>query len=58
MPYPFAEAQALAERARLMAEHMSRDQARDSVGEALAIFRELGAQPFVERAERALAELG
>jgi tetratricopeptide (TPR) repeat protein len=57
IPYPFAEAQALAECARLEARRRRPRAARERLAEALAIYRRLGARPFVDQTERALAQL-
>jgi tetratricopeptide (TPR) repeat protein len=54
MPYPFAEAQALAEYARLEAARNHLDAAREHLEQALAIFRQLAAQPFIEQIEQTL----
>jgi tetratricopeptide (TPR) repeat protein len=57
MPYPFAEAQALAEYSRLEAKRDRPLAARERLEEAITIYRRLGAQPFVDQTQRALAQL-
>jgi hypothetical protein len=57
MPYPFGEAQALAEHGQLEMMRDNPEQARQQIEEALAIFRRLDAQPFVERTKRALSQV-
>jgi class 3 adenylate cyclase/tetratricopeptide (TPR) repeat protein len=58
MPYPFAEARALAEFSELEATRGHTTEAQKHAEEALAIFQRLGAQPFVERTKRAKTRLG
>jgi tetratricopeptide (TPR) repeat protein len=58
IPWPFAEAQALAEWGQLEAARGNSKQARQRFEEALTVFRRVDAQPFIERTERALAEIG
>jgi ATP/maltotriose-dependent transcriptional regulator MalT len=55
LPYPFVGAQALVEYGQLEARRGRASAARRRLQEALIIFRRLGAQPFVEQTERALA---
>jgi ATP/maltotriose-dependent transcriptional regulator MalT len=57
LPYPFVEAQALVACGQLEAMRGSPGAARQRLEEALTIFRRLAAQPFVEQAERAMAQL-
>ena len=57
MPYPFAEARALAEFGHLEAARGSPIAARERLEEALAIFRRLGAYPLGEQTERVLVQL-
>jgi tetratricopeptide (TPR) repeat protein len=58
LPYPYAEAQALYEWGRMLAAAGKPTQARKRFGEALTIFQDLGAQPYVERTLQALQFLG
>jgi tetratricopeptide (TPR) repeat protein/transcriptional regulator with XRE-family HTH domain len=58
LPYPYAEAQALYEWGRMLAAAGKPTQARKRFGEALTIFQDLGAQPYVERTRQALQFLG
>jgi tetratricopeptide (TPR) repeat protein len=57
MPYPFAEARALAEYGQLEAMRGRPRAARERLEKALGIYRRQGARPFVEQTERALARL-
>ena len=57
MPYPYCEAQGLYEAGNACARRGDVQRARVSLEQALAIFQRLGAQPLVERTERALGEL-
>ena len=57
MPYPYGEARALYEWGRMLAEQRELKQARPRLEEALASFRRLGARPYIERTEQALAQL-
>jgi tetratricopeptide (TPR) repeat protein len=57
MPYPYAEARALYEWGRAYLEQHEPDQARKPLTEALAIFRQLGARPYIEWTQRDLAVL-
>ncbi|HEX6507116.1 MAG TPA: AAA family ATPase [Chloroflexota bacterium] len=57
LPFPSAEAQCLAEYGHLEATRGNLKAARERFEEALVIFRRLGAQPLVERTERAMAQL-
>lgn len=56
-PHPYIEARILTELGLLDREEGEVDRARAQLSEALAIFRRLGAQKDVERAERELAAL-
>ncbi len=56
MPSPFAEAQALVEYAHLEATRNSPTAARERLGQALVLFRQLGARPFVGQTEKTLAQ--
>jgi tetratricopeptide (TPR) repeat protein len=58
MAHPYAEANALYEAGLMYARKEEPERARAPLERALAIFRRLGAQPYVERAERVLAQLG
>jgi tetratricopeptide (TPR) repeat protein len=58
MPYPYAEARIRYELGRLHIERRRPEQARDQFESALSIFRDLGARPDIERAERAAHVLG
>lgn len=55
MPYPFGEAQTLAEYARLEAVRNNPTAAQERLAEGLVLFRRLGARPFVEQIEETLA---
>jgi tetratricopeptide (TPR) repeat protein len=57
MSYPYAEARTLYELGLMHGETDAPQQARECLEEALAIFGRLGAQPYIERTEQALAEL-
>jgi tetratricopeptide (TPR) repeat protein len=57
MSYPYAEARILHEDGIMQAWKREAQQARDRFEEALAIFRRLGARPYIERTERDLAAL-
>jgi hypothetical protein len=57
MPNPFAEAQALTEYGQLEAKRDSPHAARERFDEAITLYQRLGAQPFVEQTQRALAHL-
>jgi tetratricopeptide (TPR) repeat protein len=57
MPYPFAEARAHGEYGLLEARRGHPQAARERFEEALAIYRRLGARPFVAQMEQALAPL-
>jgi tetratricopeptide (TPR) repeat protein len=57
MPYPYAEAYALAEWGRISGERGELEKARRQVAEALAIFQELGAAKQVDRAGQILSRL-
>jgi hypothetical protein len=57
MPYPYAEAKALAVYGDLLVARGQPERAHDQYVAALAILRPLGAVPYAERVERALAEL-
>jgi class 3 adenylate cyclase/tetratricopeptide (TPR) repeat protein len=54
MPYPYGEAQALAEYGQLEATRGNPTKARQCVEEALALFQRVDARPFVERMQRTL----
>jgi hypothetical protein len=56
LPYPYAHARGLYEWGRLCIRRGSLGEAQGHLEEALAVFRRIGAQPFVERTEQALAE--
>lgn len=56
MPYPYAEAKALATYGDLLVARGQQERARDQYAAALAILRPLGEVPYTERIERALAE--
>jgi tetratricopeptide (TPR) repeat protein len=43
---------------RWLTEHGETERARERLEESLAIFRRLGARPYVERIERMLADIG
>jgi len=58
MPYPYAEGRSLYEYGVLHVQRAEPEQAREVLGEALAIFRHLGARPDVERTKHALHALG
>jgi uncharacterized protein HemY len=55
---PYAEARALHEWGRMCLQTGVPQHAQKMLEEALAIFRRLGARPYIERAEQALAECG
>jgi class 3 adenylate cyclase/tetratricopeptide (TPR) repeat protein len=55
MPYPYAEARARYEWGRVAGTRGETTRSRERLEEALHIFRRLGAQPYVQRTERALA---
>jgi tetratricopeptide (TPR) repeat protein len=55
LPYPYAEARILYQEGMLHSARGSPDEARAALDAALAIFRRLGAHPYIERTERALA---
>jgi hypothetical protein len=57
MPYPYAEAKALATYGDLLVTSRQPDQAREQYAAALEILRPLGEVPYTERIARALAEL-
>ena len=57
MPYPYAEARALYEWGLMHLQKRERKQARERLEQALTIFRRLGARPYAERTEQALAGL-
>jgi tetratricopeptide (TPR) repeat protein len=57
MPYPFNEALARYDWGRMLADDGDAAGAREQLDVALTIFRQLGARPFIERSERALASL-
>jgi tetratricopeptide (TPR) repeat protein len=57
MPYPYAEAKALATYGDLLVACGKPERARDQYEAALAILRPLGEVPCAERIERALAEI-
>jgi tetratricopeptide (TPR) repeat protein len=57
LPYPYARARALYEWGRLCIQRGAHAEAHGHLEAALAIFQQLGAQPFVERTEKALAYL-
>jgi tetratricopeptide (TPR) repeat protein len=57
MPNPFAEARTLAEYGRLEAKRANLLAARARLGEAITIYQRLGAQPFAEQTQEALAQL-
>jgi class 3 adenylate cyclase/tetratricopeptide (TPR) repeat protein len=56
MPYPYAEARALAEYGVMRCQQGEPQQGRERLEAALAIFRRLGALKDIERTQRALAE--
>jgi tetratricopeptide (TPR) repeat protein len=58
MPYPFAGARALYHWGLGFGHRHRGDEARERLNEALAIFRRLGATPYVGRAEQALTDIG
>jgi tetratricopeptide (TPR) repeat protein len=55
MPYPYAEARLLYELGLLHGASGAQEQARTALDAALVIFRRLGARPYLERVEDALA---
>lgn len=57
MPYPYAEARALFEWGRVLDEKGEPGKARKRLQDALAIFRRLGAIPYIERTKRALTDV-
>jgi tetratricopeptide (TPR) repeat protein len=57
MSYPYAEARTLYKLGLMHSEREAPQQARQCLEEALAIFQRLGAQPYIEWTEQALAEL-
>jgi tetratricopeptide (TPR) repeat protein len=57
MPYPYLEARGLFERGIMCEKKGDSEKARECLNEALAIFQRLGAQPFIDRTEHALAAL-
>jgi tetratricopeptide (TPR) repeat protein len=57
MPEPFNEALTRYEWGRMLADGANAPGAREQLDSALTIFRRLGAAPFVERSQRALASL-
>jgi hypothetical protein len=57
MPYPYGAARVLYELGVLQVAREDRPEGRDLLRKALASFKQLGAQPYIERTERALAEL-
>jgi tetratricopeptide (TPR) repeat protein len=57
MPYPYGAASVLYELGVLQVAREDRPEGRDLLRKALASFKQLGAQPYIERTERALAEL-
>jgi hypothetical protein len=57
MPHPFNEALARYEWGCMLAEAGDPMGAREQLDAALTLFRGLGARPFVERSERAVADL-
>jgi tetratricopeptide (TPR) repeat protein len=57
MPYPYAEARALYGYGRMQSRRGAPDLAGERLQEALAIFQRLGAKPYLERTEQALAAL-
>jgi hypothetical protein len=57
MPYPFNEAVTRYEWGRMLAEAGDTAGTREQLDAAMALFQQLGARPFVERCERALASL-
>jgi tetratricopeptide (TPR) repeat protein len=54
MPYPYAEALALYEWGMMERRRGDRERGQQRLEEAMAIFRPLGARPYVERTEQAL----
>lgn len=54
MPYPYSQARALYEWGSALATQGEAEGARRHLEAALAIFRDLGAQPMIDRTERAL----
>lgn len=54
MPYPYSEARALYEHGMMQMRKGNLPEARRKLEQALAIFEQLGARPYVERTERAL----
>jgi tetratricopeptide (TPR) repeat protein len=57
MPYPYAEARALCTYGELLTGLGQLERAYDRYTEALGILHSLGEVPYVERIERALAEI-
>jgi tetratricopeptide (TPR) repeat protein len=57
LPYPYAEAQALYEWGRMELRRERPEDARNLLTQALEIFQRLGARPYVEWTEQALADL-
>jgi hypothetical protein len=58
MGMPYSEGRILYRLGLLHAQRDEREDARTQLEAGQAIFRRLGAQPYVERAERALQEIG
>jgi uncharacterized protein HemY len=58
MPYPYSEARALYEHSMMHVQKVEPLQARAKLEHALAVFRRLGARPYIERTEQALVQLG
>ena len=56
LPYPYSQARALYEWGQMCMRRGALGEAQRHLEEALAVFRRIGAQPFVERTEEALAE--
>jgi len=57
MPYPYAEARILTEMGMLETVQNNAEQARDQLGEALAIFRQIGATKDIEKTAALLSRL-
>jgi tetratricopeptide (TPR) repeat protein len=58
MPYPYAEGRSLYEYGLLHVRRGEPEQARARLEEALAVFRQLGARPYIERTECVLYDVG
>ena len=57
IPYPYSEARSLHESGQMFVRLGRLERAKRQLSEALAMYKHLGARPYVERTEQALQEI-